>query len=78
MLAAVLLEIPIAMVILSRVLSPRLNRWASIVAAVLAVPLILAGSPSDLDDMFFTGVEVVALALIIWYAWKWPKREANP
>ena len=78
LLAGVLLEIPIAMVILSRVLSRPVNRWANIVGAVLAIPLLLSAVPSDLDDIFFAGVEVVTLVLIIWYAWRWPDAGTRP
>jgi hypothetical protein len=38
--------------------------------------LVIGIGPKDLDDMFFATIEVVALALIIWFAWKWPKQEA--
>jgi hypothetical protein len=62
LLAGIVLEIPIAMVILSRVLSARVSRWANIAAAAIAIPLFLLGRPADLDDMFFTGIEVVTVA----------------
>jgi hypothetical protein len=75
LLAGIMLEIPIAMVILSRILNPRVNRWANIIAGTIAIPLLLAGRPRDLDDIFFATIEVVSLALIVWFAWKWRKRE---
>ena len=76
LLAGVALEIPIAMVILSRILSYRVNRWANIIAATVSIPLFLASRPGDLDDIFFATIEVGTLALIVWYAWKWqPRRQ---
>ena len=76
LLAAIGLEIPIAMVLLSRVLTYSVNRWANIIVGALAIVYIIANGPGDLDDMFFAAVEVVTALLIIWYAWRWPKQEA--
>lgn len=73
LLAGILLEIPIAMVLLSRVLEYRVNRWANIIAGAITIAFIFANRPKDLDDMWFYAIEVVALLLIIWYAWKWSK-----
>lgn len=75
LVAGILLEIPIAMVILSRVLRYRFNRLANIIAAVLTIAFIISNRPNDLDDIWFLTVGVVALSLIIWYAWKWPQVE---
>ena len=76
LVAGIMLEILIAMVILSRVLEYRVNRWANIIVGVIAIPLVIGIGPKDLDDMFFATIEVMALSLIIWYAWKWPNLEA--
>jgi len=76
LVAGIMLEIPIAMVLLSRVLKYRVNRWANIIAGAITIPLVIGIGPKDLDDMFFATIEVMALSLIIWYAWKWPKLEA--
>jgi hypothetical protein len=75
LVAGIMLEILIAMVILSRILEYRVNRWANIIVGALAMPLVIGIGPKDLDDMFFATIEVVALALIIWFAWKWPQQE---
>jgi hypothetical protein len=71
LLGGMMLEIPIAMVLLSRVLPYRANRWANIIAGPIAIALIVFGGPSDLDDLFFATIEVVTLLFIVWYAWKW-------
>jgi hypothetical protein len=77
LLGGILMEIPIAMVLLSRVLEYRANRLANIVAAgVLSIAFIFGNGPKDLDDIWFLAIEVVTLLLIIWYAWKWPKQQA--
>ncbi len=75
---AVVLEIPIAMIFLSRVLNYRANRWANIIAAVITIVFVVGGGSTDLHYLFFGTAEVVILALIIWYAWKWPDPEGHP
>ena len=74
---AILLEIPIAMIFLSRVLKYRANRWANIIAAVITIVFVIGGGSTDLHYLFFATVEVVLLAIIIWYAWKWPNPEGR-
>jgi hypothetical protein len=78
LVAGIMLEIPIAMVLLSRVLPYRINRWANLIAGVIAIPLVIGIGPKDLDDMFFATIEVVSLTLLIWFAWKWPNPELSP
>jgi hypothetical protein len=73
--AGILVEIPIAMVLLSRVLGHRGNRWANIVAGsimtvVQAASLFLA--TPGLYYVFFSIIEITATLVIVWYAWKWP------
>ena len=70
------MEIPIAMVLLSRVLNYRINRWANIIAGVTTIAGVIGNSSTDLDTIFVGTTVVVAMLLIIWYAWKWPKQEA--
>jgi hypothetical protein len=74
--AAIMLEIPIAMVFLSRILKYGLNRWANIITGVLVIVLtVINNTTPDLDDIFFVIVEITGALLIIWYAWKWRQQE---
>ena len=73
---AIALEIPIAMIFLSRVLKNRVNRWVNIIAGALTIVIVINNVSTDLDNMFFSTIVAVALLLIIWYAWKWPKQDA--
>jgi len=75
---AVLLVIPIAMIFLSRVLKDRANRWANIIAAVITILWVIVGGTTYPHYIFFATIEVVAMLLIIWCAWKWPKQEGQP
>ncbi len=76
LLGAIVLEIPIAMVLLSRLSNYRVNRWANIIAGAITIAVVIGNASTDLDNIFFATIVVVSLLLIVWYAWKWPKQEA--
>jgi Family of unknown function (DUF6326) len=76
--AAVLMETAIAMVLLSRVLGYRANRWANIGAGLLhtaAVSWSLSEGAIDLFYGFFATVEIACTLFIVWYAWTWSRPE---
>src|SRR5437660_10553513 len=81
LLGAVLLETAIAMVLLSRVLKYRANRWANIIVAVLqtaAVAQSLTGPLYwNLFYAFFATIEMACTLFIVWYACTWPRPAAN-
>jgi hypothetical protein len=73
--AAFLMEIPIAMVLLSRVLRHRRSRWANIVAGsfltlVQVGTLFVGGGPAPYY-LFFSAIEIGCLLFIIATAWRW-------
>ena len=77
--AAVLMEIPISMIVLSRVTKPRTSRWLNIVAGTVMTLVqsatLLIGTPA-MYYAFFSVIEIACTALIVWYAWKWKPRPA--
>jgi Sec-independent protein secretion pathway component TatC len=73
---AVLLEIPIAMIYLSRVLRPRANRWANTAAAAVTTVFVVGGGSTSLHYVFFAAVEVACMALIVWSVWSVRDSEA--
>lgn len=75
--AGLLLQIPIGMVVLSRVLPLRTNRWANIMAGVVVGAFVIGAGTNDLDDILFVAIEILALLLIIGLAWRWPRREVK-
>lgn len=75
--------IPIAMIVVSRLMSNRrVNRWANIVAGALTLLYITGGGDWEATSyIVFAAMEIVGLLSIIWFAWKWPARaraEATP
>lgn len=75
---AVLMETAIAMVLLSRVLGHRANRWANILAGALhtaAVAWSLTAGTSQAYYVFFATIEIACTLFIIGYAWTWRNSE---
>ena len=72
--AGALVEIPMAMVLLSRVLSYPAARWANIVAGglmtIVQFASLFAGTLA-LYYVFFSVIEIGATAFILWQAWRW-------
>ena len=74
---AISMVIPSSMVFLSLTLKDKANRWANIILGIFYTVFMLITmviSPSAYY-IFLGIVEVVFTALIVWYAWKWPKQE---
>jgi len=78
--AAILMETAIAMVLLSRLLQYRANRWANIIVGALHTVSVLAsmfvGTGPGLYYMFFGTIEITCTAFIVWSAWRWHKPES--
>ena len=76
--AAVLVEIPISMVLLSRILKYRANRWANVVAGIVMTVVqllsLLVKTPA-LYYLFFSVIEIACTAVIVWFAWRWSADE---
>lgn len=66
-------ELPILMVLFSRLLPNKLNKWTNIVVAGITMLGILSTVPAgDMDDIFFAIVEAAILGAIMLIAWKLP------
>ena len=77
LIGAFMVEIPILMVLLSRILNYRINRWANIIIGAVTIALVIGMGQKDLDDIFFATVEVIALSAIIWLAGKWRRQKLS-
>jgi hypothetical protein len=75
LVALVFVSIPGLMIFLSLALPARVSRWTNIVVAILYIPFTLFNlvGESWLHMYYGATVEVVLLALVLWYAWKWPR-----
>jgi Family of unknown function (DUF6326) len=80
--AAILMETAIAMILLSRILQYRANRWANIVVGVIhtaavVVSLFATGTTPASFYVFFAVMEIPSTSVIVWYAWKWRDPEVG-
>lgn len=74
--AAILIETAIAMVLLSRVLQYRANRWANMIigalhTAAVTLSLVIGGGTPAPYYLLIAVIEIACTSLIIWYAWRW-------
>ena len=78
---SIFMMIPISMVLLSRILHYRANRWANIIAGTImtvALTLTLFVAVPTMYYAFFSAIEIACTAVIVWYAWKWSNPEGSP
>ncbi len=78
--AAILLEIPFVMIVLSQVLKHGVNRWTNIIAAAVLILVQLGtmgmGTAPSPVYLFYSAIEVACNLAIIWLAWRWNAPEA--
>jgi len=74
LVGALLMETAIAMVILTRLLPYRVNRWVTLVVAAVNIVAVVTGG-HGLYYVFFAAVEVLSMLLIVWLAWQRPAPE---
>lgn len=79
---SIFMEVPIIMILLSRVLDYQTNRIANLIAVPISilwvvVPALMPSlGTTPLSYVFFATIEVISMSLIFWIAWKWPKPDA--
>ena len=74
---SILLEIPIALILLSRVLNRTWNRISNFVAVPISAVYVIYGGLTDppISYIFFATIEILAMLSILYFAYQWPKRE---
>jgi len=76
--ASLVLAIPSVMIFLSVALKATVNRRVNITFGSLYTVIIIFTASRNWAFMKMYGVvEVVLTGLVVWYAWTWPKQEAN-
>ncbi|MFI6289568.1 DUF6326 family protein [Streptomyces sp. NPDC051018] len=72
----VLMAIPILMVVLSMTLPARANRITNLIVASIQIPFAAFNAVGESWKYFYglgVALEVILLALILRYAWTWPR-----
>ncbi len=77
--AAISLEIPFVMILLSKVLKFKINKIINIIAglfmALYQLGSFFVGSAPSLHYIFFSVIEIIGNLFIVGYAWKWSEAE---
>lgn len=74
---AFLMEIPVTMILFSRILNRNLNRTVNLIAAPISILWVIVPSTvlgtgnTPLSYVFFACVETLTMLFKIWYAWNW-------
>ena len=73
LIATALMEVLIAMVLLSRILAHRANRWANVIGGLIGTAFVAITLSPRMPAfyLFLATIEIVTTLFIIWYAWTW-------
>ncbi|MGB3242969.1 MAG: DUF6326 family protein [Sulfitobacter sp.] len=72
LIGGIMIEIPILMTVLALLLPHGLNRWANIGVGILTMVMLVAMNIKPvLDNVFFMGIQLMALIAIVGIAWQW-------
>jgi hypothetical protein len=71
LIGAIMGQLGIAMIVLSRVLRYGINRWVNIGVSLVTVAYIWSGAAPYPHYIFIATVETLCLLLIIGFAWTW-------
>ena len=73
--AAIVTNIPILMIYLSRALPYKINRISNIIAALITMLYVIGGGSLTPHYVIIAFIEVTLLLLITWSAWKWTSND---
>ncbi len=79
-IVSLLTVLPGLMVFLSLVLPPVVNRWLNVAMGLFYTLLVLATLvvfKSWLFYLLYSLTEMALTLLVVWYAWKWPRRVSS-
>jgi predicted tellurium resistance membrane protein TerC len=78
--AALIIGIPFMMIVLSRVLKHRINRWVNMIAGLIMIIIQIGtlnvGTAPSLVYYFYSTIEVITNLVIIILAWRWHNPES--
>ena len=74
-IAAIITNIPIFMILLSRVLNYKVNRILNITAGFFTIIYIIGGGDTAPHYIIIASIETILAIIIIVTAWKWEKEQ---
>lgn len=76
LVGAIIIQIPIGMIFLSRYLSYKANRRANIAAGFVVILFVVGGGSFLPHYLLIATIEVLAVLLIMWTAWNWSETDS--
>jgi len=76
-IAAIITNIPILMIYLSRVLPYKANRISNIMAAFITMLYVIGGGSLTPHYIIIASIEILLLLLIVWNASKWHNQNSS-
>lgn len=75
LLSLMLMTLPVIMVCACLMLPAKMNRYANIGLGTFHIVIAFGFASGEINAyyVFGTVVEVIILAMIVWFAWKWPR-----
>ena len=72
---SILMEVPILMILLSRILPRKTNRIANFIAIPISILYVIYGGLDNppISYLFFASVEIIAMFVICYFALMWKK-----
>ncbi len=77
LIGGIVVSVPISMVPLSLLLERRFARPLTFVAALVTAVTMIPSWRMDLDDAYHLALQTIALAAIVWMAWRWAPARAG-
>jgi len=74
LIGAIIHQIPIFMIFLSRILEYKINRLLNIITGIITITYVIGGGSLMPHYIFIAIIEVACMLLIIWTAWKWKNK----
>ena len=75
LIGAIIHQIPLFMIYLSRVLKYKINRRLNIIASIFVIIYVVSGGTLLPHYIFIATVEILLMLFIIWTAWQWQNQE---
>jgi len=76
-IAAIITNIPVLMIYLSRVLPYKANRISNIMAAFITMLYVIGGGSLTPHYIIIASIEILLLLLIVWNASKWHNQNSS-
>ena len=79
LVSAIIMAIPSVMVFLSLILKAKANRLVNIIVGIVYIGVLAGTFMTGRNPAYYIVYAIgkaVLISLIVWHAWKWPKKEA--